>query len=551
MGRRTLARREGGRPTRVKAVRRGDREECDIALALREPARRFGRLGRDGARIGDDGATVRSGRPKPIAARDDVGGQRRGHLSGRLIDRARRQAKVGRAAIVRLRVFESEAQNDREFIDEGGLEANETVLSHADERRADRLMRTAFAGERDARGRRDEDEARVLIAGVVQRIGAAVDEGVVERADRDDALAVKRVRETEGRQREKQVGFSDAEFEMLAAGRKIPRVCRGDLLLAKNVGHVGAREEASAVHPSAEIGRNRHVGRGGDDASRERRVAPREFVEQEAEALLCRHGALRGEGKRFWHRYGLGLMPTRAARQERDAGDEGAHVGLGHGEPLEGVPLVPCVHARPLAEAVRLRWRQQARMIVLVALEGQAVTLHGVADEAGRTIARARRLECFEQTRRVVSAEIGHHAGELRVVHRREKGGGVALIAERVLEPAAPGSATLEAERRVVLVRAFIDEGSDRRAAGPFEKRLLQRTVFYDHDVPAEIAEHRLELLPESLAHDGVEALSVVVDDPPGVAQAVLPAVDQGFVDVALVHLGIAHQRDHLAAWVT
>ena len=54
-----------------------------------------------------------------------------------------------------------------------------------------------------------------------------------------------------------------------------------------------------------------------------------------------------------------------------------------------------------------------------------------------------------------------------------------------------------------------------------------------------------LEFLPQPFAHHGVEALAVVVDHPPGVAQAVLPALQQRLEDVALVHLGVADQRDH------
>ena len=42
-----------------------------------------------------------------------------------------------------------------------------------------------------------------------------------------------------------------------------------------------------------------------------------------------------------------------------------------------------------------------------------------------------------------------------------------------------------------------------------------------------------------------IEALAVVVDDPPGVFDAVLPAVYEGFVDVSLIEFGIADKRDH------
>ena len=82
---------------------------------------------------------------------------------------------------------------DGQLIDEGRLEACQPVLRHADQRRGDRLVRAAFRGQRHARGRRDQHEARILIAGIVQRIEAALDEGIIERADRQQPLAEQRV----------------------------------------------------------------------------------------------------------------------------------------------------------------------------------------------------------------------------------------------------------------------------------------------------------------------------------------------------------------------
>ena len=84
-------------------------------------------------------------------------------------------------------------------------------------------------------------------------------------------------------------------------------------------------------------------------------------------------------------------------------------------------------------------------------------------------------------------------------------------------------------------------------AAGLLERGLLQRAVFQDHHVPAEILEQLLVALPQAFAHDGVEALPVVVDDPPAIAQALLPAFEQRFENVALVELGVADQRHHAA----
>jgi hypothetical protein len=45
-----------------------------------------------------------------------------------------------------------------------------------------------------------------------------------------------------------------------------------------------------------------------------------------------------------------------------------------------------------------------------------------------------------------------------------------------------------------------------------------------------------------------VEALAVVVDDPPQVADVVLRALDDRLVDIAFVELGVADQRDEAAA---
>jgi hypothetical protein len=57
------------------------------------------------------------------------------------------------------------------------------------------------SGARSRRGRAARMKARVLVAGVVQRIEAAIDERVVERADRDEPLTEMRMREPESERR--------------------------------------------------------------------------------------------------------------------------------------------------------------------------------------------------------------------------------------------------------------------------------------------------------------------------------------------------------------
>ena len=84
-------------------------------------------------------------------------------------------------------------------------------------------------------GRGDEQEAGVLVAGVVQRIEAAGDERVVERADRQQPRAEQLVREAEAGEVEEQVVLGDAELEMLAGPALAPRRRRGHLLGAEHV----------------------------------------------------------------------------------------------------------------------------------------------------------------------------------------------------------------------------------------------------------------------------------------------------------------------------
>ena len=103
----------------------------------------------------------------------------------------------------------------------------------------------------------------------------------------------------------------------------------------------------------------------------------------------------------------------------------------------------------------------------------------------------------------------------------------------------------LKTQRCIHRVRAGIDPAHQRLTARLGESRLHQRAIFHDHDVPAEIAKHGLEFLPKPFTHHRVQTLAIVIDHPPGIAQAVLPAFQQRLEDIALVHLGVADQRNH------
>src|SRR3546814_2168850 len=98
------------------------------------------------------------------------------------------------------------------------------------------------------------------------------------------------------------------------------------------------------------------------------------------------------------------------------------------------------------------------------------------------------------------------------------------LIAQIIHETFAPGGAALEGERRIELVRAGVDPGAQRLAAGLAEGGLQQVAVLDGDDLPAHRAEQLVELAVEVLVRHRVKTLAVVIDHPPGVAQVVLPA---------------------------
>ena len=156
-------------------------------------------------------------------------------------------------------------------------------------------------------------------------------------------------------------------------------------------------------------------------------------------------------------------------------------------------------------------------------------------------------LERLNHADHVVAAEIGHQRQQFVVAASVDQLRDRPLVADVVLQTFPERRAALEAQRRVSLVRAAIDPRFESLAAGFGECRVHQPPVFHDHHVPPEITEHGFEFFPQPFAHHRVETLAVVIDHPPGVAQAVLPAFQQRLENIALVHLGVADQRDHAA----
>ena len=179
--------------------------------------------------------------------------------------------------MVALQVLEGKAEDFRELVRVSGFEAQQLGLADADQRRRDRLVGAALGRLRDARRRCDQEKAGALVDRVDEGIQPARYERVVERADRDQALAEQRPGQAERREQQEQVVLGDPELDVLAAPALGPQLRRGQALLLEHVGMLGAIEHAAPADPRAQAGRHGDVGevvmmRG---ASRPRRVPAR------------------------------------------------------------------------------------------------------------------------------------------------------------------------------------------------------------------------------------------------------------------------------------
>ena len=183
-------------------------------------------------------------------------------------------------------------------------------------------------------------------------------------------------------------------------------------------------------------------------------------------------------------------------------------------------------------------------MVVLVAGERQPIALDRVGDEAVRAVV-LRTVKGLEHGLQVVAAEIGHQLVESRIVVAVEDGADGGMAAEVALQMRPPRGPALEAEGAVEVVRAGVDPVAQHFAARALERRLQELAVLHRDDTPADRGEELLDLGEQTLGHHPVEALPVVVDHPPDIADIVLPALEQGLEDVALVELRIADDGHH------
>ena len=185
-------------------------------------------------------------------------------------------------------------------------------------------------------------------------------------------------------------------------------------------------------------------------------------------------------------------------------------------------------------------------MIVLVAGERRAPALDRIAEKDGRPVIVGS-IEGLAERGEAVTSEILHQPGEFGVGAALDQGRCSPLVAEIVEKPLAPRRAALKDQCGVKGIGARVDPLLQCAAAGFLEGGALQQSILELHHAPAKGREDRLDAAPQTFAHDAVEALPVVVDQPPDISQIVFPALLQGFVNIAFVEFGVANQGHHSA----
>src|ERR1700748_525020 len=100
-------------------------------------------------------------------------------------------------------------QRPLEVLAEGRLPGGAARLLDADGRRDDRLVRAALGRKRDAGRRADEDRLAAGVDAERPRLERAIDERVVQRADRQQRLAVARPSRAELAEQADEVALGD------------------------------------------------------------------------------------------------------------------------------------------------------------------------------------------------------------------------------------------------------------------------------------------------------------------------------------------------------
>ena len=300
---------------------------------------------------------------------------------------------------------------------------------------------------------------------------------------------------------------------------------RRNPLVLERIGAIGRLENAPPVHPAAKIGRDRDVRRRRDDVVGERPDVSRR----------CRPAGDRTPAASTASRRRALRRPSGTATRRRDAAvAAGCAIGARRGTPADRRQArrarqtrshsSPSLIPSDALKLIHLLGRHHAGVVVLVAGKRQTVSLDRVSDETGRPIVR-------DGVRKHRESTSGRGRPRF-VISRCRATSSCSSSSSRMPDVSprscsscvAPGGAALVGERRIPRVRTLVDPVAQRIAAAigtnadSSSVAVLQR----DH-VPVHALEHRVHAMEDPVADHRVEALAVVVDDPPQIADIVLP----------------------------
>ena len=230
---------------------------------------------------------------------------------GRVESRKYADAAV-RAAEPRQRVQE----RPLEVAPERRLPGDAAGLLDPDRRRDDGLVRAALGPERDAARRADEDRLPAGVDAERPRLERARHERVVDRADRQQRLAVARPRRAQLAEQPDEVDLGDPQLDVLAVVALAPAHERVGVV-GEPVDAVADRPDAGLVDPAAEVGRGADVRRDGDHARGDVGRLALEVDPEAPERLLGRLAAAvlaaerRRHGRRLDGRHRLAAQPRR------------------------------------------------------------------------------------------------------------------------------------------------------------------------------------------------------------------------------------------------
>ena len=181
-----------------------------------------------------------------------------GLAAKRLVDRTRREPEIGRLATGPAQPRQRVQQRPFEVLAEGGLPRGAARLGDADRGSDDRLVGAALGRERHATRRADQDRLSAGVHPERPRLERAPDEGVVDRPDRQQRLAVAAPGGAQLAQQAHQVGLGDAQLDVMAARGLVPVHERLGVVL-EPVAPLAHRPDLTLVDPAAQVGRAGHV----------------------------------------------------------------------------------------------------------------------------------------------------------------------------------------------------------------------------------------------------------------------------------------------------